>query len=81
VLISEEGSTTHADTLNGNACYDNKVARYLRDGHLPKRKAGSGPDVKCKRSPLPQPAKADSVAGGDVQPAPTRTAAAARYAG
>ena len=68
VLVSEEGSTTHADTLNGNACYDNKVARYLRDGHMPKREAGSGADVKCKRSPLPKPATANSVAGAEVQP-------------
>ncbi|HVE26797.1 MAG TPA: alpha/beta hydrolase [Sporichthya sp.] len=80
VLISEEGSTTHADTLNGNACYDNKVARYLKDGHLPKRKAGNGPDVKCKRSPLPQPAEANSVAGGDVATTSAKSASAAHYA-
>jgi len=79
VLISEEGSTTHADTLNGNACMDNKVARYLKDGHLPKRKAGNGPDVKCKRLPLPKPGSTNSVAGAEVQSAPTKSAAAARY--
>jgi pimeloyl-ACP methyl ester carboxylesterase len=55
VLISEEGSTTHADSLDGNACMDNKIYRYLRDGHLPKRRSGTGSDVKCKRSPLPEP--------------------------
>jgi pimeloyl-ACP methyl ester carboxylesterase len=62
VLVSEKGSTTHADTLNGNGCMDHKVVRYLRDGHLPKRKAGSGADVTCKRSPLPQAGNANAVA-------------------
>ncbi len=55
VLVAEQGSTTHANSLNGNACVDRAVHRYLRDGHVPKRTSGDGADVVCKRSPLPKP--------------------------
>jgi pimeloyl-ACP methyl ester carboxylesterase len=54
-LIAERGNSTHANSLNGNRCVDDRIHRYLRDGTLPKRKSGSGPDVTCKRSPHPKP--------------------------
>ncbi len=54
-LVAEKGATTHAGSLGGNKCVDDKVAAYLATGMLPKRKAGSGPDVVCARLPLPTP--------------------------
>jgi pimeloyl-ACP methyl ester carboxylesterase len=53
VLIAEPGGTTHAGSLYGNACVDDKIAAYLATGELPARVAGEGPDVEC--DPLPQP--------------------------
>jgi pimeloyl-ACP methyl ester carboxylesterase len=52
-LIAEPGGMTHADTLSGDACVDNRIADYLATGHRPKRQDGDGPDLKCK--PLPDP--------------------------
>jgi pimeloyl-ACP methyl ester carboxylesterase len=54
-LVAEVGNTTHANTLNGNACIDDKVFEYLRSGALPARKAADGADVECAASPLPKP--------------------------
>lgn len=48
------GGTNHANTLNGNACVDDTIARYLTTGALPDRKPGRGPDASC--APLPEPA-------------------------
>jgi pimeloyl-ACP methyl ester carboxylesterase len=52
-LIALPGGTTHAGSLNGNACLDNQIADYLATGAQPTRKAGDGPDTNC--APLPQP--------------------------
>ncbi|WP_375390138.1 alpha/beta hydrolase, partial [uncultured Amnibacterium sp.] len=52
-LLAEPGGTTHADSLSGNGCVDDTVARYLGDGRLPARAAGEGPDATC--APLPEP--------------------------
>ena len=54
-LLAEPGGTTHADSLNGNACVDGTVAAYLNDGTLPARKAGDGPDATCAPLPTPTP--------------------------
>jgi pimeloyl-ACP methyl ester carboxylesterase len=61
-LLAEPGGTTHADTLFGDACVDNTIARYLADGTLPARKAGNGPDATCKPLPVPVPMQAQSNA-------------------
>lgn len=50
-LIAEEGGKTHSNTLNGNACLDDRVAAYLNDGTLPARKPGQGADVTCQADP------------------------------
>jgi pimeloyl-ACP methyl ester carboxylesterase len=55
-LIAVPGGTTHANSLNGNACVDDHIADYLLDGTLPKRKNGNRADAEC--APLPQPAPA-----------------------
>lgn len=52
-LLAEPGGTTHAGTLFGNACVDNKIAGFLATGKKPTRKAGNHADAFC--APLPQP--------------------------
>jgi pimeloyl-ACP methyl ester carboxylesterase len=54
-LVAEIGGKTHANTLNGNACLDDKVAAYLSTGALPADRPGSGPDVTCAALPDPVP--------------------------
>ncbi|MBO2446819.1 alpha/beta fold hydrolase [Actinomadura barringtoniae] len=48
-LVVELGGKTHANTLNGNKCLDDKVAAYLDTGWLPKSKPGA--DATCKADP------------------------------
>jgi pimeloyl-ACP methyl ester carboxylesterase len=52
-LIAEPGGTTHAGSLYGNACVDNKIAAFLATGALPPRVPGDEADTTC--DPLPQP--------------------------
>ena len=53
-LLSIVGGTSHANSLDGNACEDNAVAAYLAKGTLPARKVGAGKsDKDCKPLPLP----------------------------
>lgn len=72
-LISAPGGTTHAGSLSGVACVDDKVAAYLATGALPERTAGPGSDVQCEPVPPPVPTagkakpKADSPAQQPVQ--------------
>ncbi|TDB86519.1 alpha/beta hydrolase [Actinomadura sp. KC216] len=48
-LVFELGGKTHSNTLNGNACLDDKVAAYLDTGALPGSRRG--PDAYCKAVP------------------------------
>lgn len=57
-LIAEPGGTTHAGSLNGNKCVDNKIAAFLATGALPPRVAGDGPDAICQPFPQPVPENA-----------------------
>jgi pimeloyl-ACP methyl ester carboxylesterase len=53
-LLALPGGTSHANSLYGNLCEDDTIARYLATGALPKRKAGNNTaDATCK--PLPRP--------------------------
>lgn len=61
-LISLPGGTTHAGSLNGNACEDNQIADYLKDGTLPERQSGNTSDTQCAPLPQPVPAAAQSSA-------------------
>ncbi|SFW72534.1 alpha/beta hydrolase [Amycolatopsis australiensis] len=54
-LIAVPGGTSHANTLRGNACVDDKIAKYLTDGTLPARQPGKRSDVDCAPLPLPDP--------------------------
>ena len=54
-LISAPGGTTHAGSLSGVSCVDDKIADYLAAGKLPKRQPGNHSDVQCDPVPAPVP--------------------------
>lgn len=54
-LIALPGGTTHANSLNGDACLDGKIAEYLKNGTLPARHRGNHADAICKPLPVPRP--------------------------
>ncbi|HET9517019.1 MAG TPA: alpha/beta fold hydrolase [Actinoplanes sp.] len=58
VLIEGVGGTTHAGSLSGVACTDNRIADYLATGALPARLPGRRSDVRCSPVPRPVPARA-----------------------
>ncbi len=60
-LIALPGGTSHANSLNGDACLDDQIAAYLANGTLPKRVPGNNrADATC--APLPQPVPAGAAA-------------------
>ncbi|HWC35278.1 MAG TPA: alpha/beta fold hydrolase [Mycobacteriales bacterium] len=61
-LIAEPGGTTHADSLSGDKCVDNKIAAYLASGKRPQRRSWDGPDALCHPLPQPRPAATKSRA-------------------
>lgn len=68
VLIEGVGGTTHAGSLSGVACTDDRIADYLLTGELDPRQPGNGSDVKCPPVPPPNPsASARSAASGAAQ--------------
>jgi pimeloyl-ACP methyl ester carboxylesterase len=54
-LIAVDGGFTHADSLNGNGCVDNRIAAFLDSGTRPARKAGDQADVTCQPTADPKP--------------------------
>jgi pimeloyl-ACP methyl ester carboxylesterase len=72
-LLAEPGGTTHADSLDGDACVDDTIATYLKTGKLPARKSGNRPDKLCKPLPKPVPSGASHA-----RTAHTRGATSAR---
>lgn len=54
-LIAVQGGTTHSNSLAGNPCVDNTIARYLYNGKLPKRVKGNRADKRCAALPQPKP--------------------------
>jgi hypothetical protein len=54
-VIATSGGTTHGNSLNGNACVDDRIVAYLTDGTLPPRVDGDQPDVTCAALPPPEP--------------------------
>ncbi len=53
VLIEGVNGSTHAGSLSGIACTDDRIADYLLTGALHRRVRGNQSDVKC--DPVPQP--------------------------
>jgi hypothetical protein len=60
VVIASRGGTTHASSLNGNACVDDPIAAYLANGQLPARRDGDDPDAFCDPLPPPEPTTDDA---------------------
>ncbi|GGF34462.1 peptidase [Marmoricola endophyticus] len=58
VLIEGVNGSTHAGSLSGVSCTDDRIAAYLLDGTLDKRVRGDQSDVKCDPVPAPVPAGA-----------------------
>jgi hypothetical protein len=58
VLIEGVNGTTHAGSLSGVACTDDRIADYLLTGKLDPRLRGNQSDVKCDPVPAPEPAAA-----------------------
>jgi len=56
VLIEGVGGITHAGSLSGVTCTDDRIAAYLQTGALPARKPGNRSDVQCDPVPAPEPA-------------------------
>jgi pimeloyl-ACP methyl ester carboxylesterase len=75
-LIGEPGGATHADSLSGDGCVDNKIAAYLKSGTLPTRKSGNRADTLCK--PLPNPHPTASPSSSPSSSAGARSAVAQR---
>ncbi|HJE59771.1 MAG TPA: alpha/beta hydrolase [Nocardiopsis listeri] len=59
-LVIEDGGITHGVALTGNACVDEAVVDYLREGVLPERGA-EGPDLTCDARPEPEPRSTQSA--------------------
>jgi pimeloyl-ACP methyl ester carboxylesterase len=58
-LIAGLNGTTHASSLSGVGCVDNRIAAFLGTGALPSRLSGRRSDVSCPRVP-PPPASSSS---------------------
>lgn len=56
-LIEGVNGTTHAGSLFGVACVDNRIAAYLDpdNGAVPPRQAGRRSDYRCPANPKPNP--------------------------
>ena len=68
-LIEGVDGTTHAGSLSGVACTDDKIASYLLTGAVPARQPGNQSDVQCP--PVPPPpaslgAASNSAINSDV---------------
>jgi pimeloyl-ACP methyl ester carboxylesterase len=68
-LIAGPGGTTHAASLSGNACVDNRIAAYLASGVLPPRKPGRRADTTCPPLPQPVPGQAAAAAAMSAEAA------------
>jgi pimeloyl-ACP methyl ester carboxylesterase len=66
VLIEGVGGTTHAGSLSGVACTDDRIADYLLTGALPTRLSGDRSDVQCDPVPQPEPAPTPGFAAGST---------------
>jgi pimeloyl-ACP methyl ester carboxylesterase len=71
-LIAEPGGTTHAGSLSGNACVDNRIADYLATGKRPPRKPGNGPDTICRPLPPPAPKRTQTTSSFSTPRHPPR---------
>jgi pimeloyl-ACP methyl ester carboxylesterase len=68
VLIEGVGGTTHAGSLSGVSCTDDRIATYLLTGDLPPRRPGNRSDVKCEPVPPPAATEATQASGRSLSP-------------
>jgi pimeloyl-ACP methyl ester carboxylesterase len=68
-LIALPGGTSHANSLNGDACLDDQIAAYMADGTLPPRKSGNRADTTCQPLPVPDPTAAAAQAQAQAKTA------------
>jgi pimeloyl-ACP methyl ester carboxylesterase len=52
-LIAGVGGTTHAGSLSGVGCVDDRIGAFLASGSLPARVSGTQADVRCPKVPAP----------------------------
>jgi pimeloyl-ACP methyl ester carboxylesterase len=72
VLIEGVGGTTHAGSLSGVSCTDDRIATYLLTGDLPTRKPGTNrSDVKCPPVPPPAATEASRASARSLSPVVT----------
>jgi len=62
-LVTTLGGTTHSNSLNGLACIDDTISRFLYNGSRPHRKAGNYSDKYCTAPAKPDPSAASSRKG------------------
>lgn len=65
-LIEGVGGTTHAGSLSGVSCTDDRIAAYLLTGALPTRLSGDRSDVQCPPVPPPDATPVASAAAGSL---------------
>jgi pimeloyl-ACP methyl ester carboxylesterase len=70
VLIEGVRGTTHAGSLNGVGCVDQRIATYLTSGRLPHRRSGDRPDVRCPAVPAPPTGLPDHQPRSRITPEP-----------
>ena len=58
MLIEGVGGTTHAGSLSGIACVDDRIADYFATGALPERQRGNRSDEQCDPVSPPDPTEA-----------------------
>jgi len=61
ILIEGVGGTTHAGSLSGVTCTDDRIAAYLLTGALDPRVKGNRSDVRCDPVPAPDPSPTAST--------------------
>lgn len=63
-MIEGVHGTTHAGSLSGVSCTDNRISRYLLTGKLPHRLPGGRADVRCPAVPKPKAELTARMASG-----------------
>jgi pimeloyl-ACP methyl ester carboxylesterase len=71
-LIEGRNGTTHAGSLSGVACVDNRIANYLSTGAVPTRLSGRRSDVVCPKVPPPPAGSSSRYAGRGGMPSALR---------
>jgi pimeloyl-ACP methyl ester carboxylesterase len=77
-LIEGVGGTTHAGSLSGVGCTDDRIVAYLETGAVPTRLSGNRSDLQCPPVPAPVPTAATTATAGPQSAGSVRDEASAR---